>query len=337
MVADFGNGRVQHFAADGTATVVAMSGFAKGQVVGSLGVAADASGNMYVTDWDSSRVLKFSAAGKPLETWGKYATVANVLGQPFGIALDKHGDTFIADDTNDQDPGRERNGKVAAIFGHHRYNALKISDGLGKLGVRQVTVGSNGAIYVADTNDFRVQVLSNRGPIGVVGGAAGTPSFLADPMGVALDSHNNLYVTTLANTVMVFSPGGALLRSFGSQGTGPGQFDLPEGIAIDSKDNVYVSDYVGDRVQKFTTDGKLLAVWGGAGSGVTFRYPRGIAVDAAGNVYVTSLNKGRCRKCRRMERRPKYSWFPVLSPPRRAWRSTRPVTSMSPMRTTSTS
>jgi len=72
----------------GTTTVISTSGFGPGQVFGSFGVAADKSGNIYATDFWGCRVLKFSATGKLLATGGKYATVANALGQPFGIAID---------------------------------------------------------------------------------------------------------------------------------------------------------------------------------------------------------------------------------------------------------
>ncbi|MGH2940704.1 MAG: hypothetical protein ACRDPE_21590 [Solirubrobacterales bacterium] len=70
-----------------------------------------------------------------------------------------------------------------------------------------------------------------------------------------------------------------------------GQFAYPGGVATDAAGNVYVVDTANYRIQKFSSDGKFLAMWGheGPGRGEFVRTPGGIAVDGAGNVYVTEL------------------------------------------------
>lgn len=45
------------------------------------------------------------------------------------------------------------------------------------------------------------------------------------------------------------------VRTWGSTGSGPGQFKSPFGIALDSTQNVYVADVLNSRVQKFTSLG----------------------------------------------------------------------------------
>jgi NHL repeat len=78
-----------------------------------------------------------------------------------------------------------------------------------------------------------------------------------------------------------------LVRKWGSNGTGDGQFSIPAGIAVDSADNVYVNDSNNSRIQKFDSNGSYLTKWGlyGAGNG-QFDGPDGIAIDSSGKVYV---------------------------------------------------
>jgi sugar lactone lactonase YvrE len=66
--------------------------------------------------------------------------------------------------------------------------------------------------------------------------------------------------------------------SFGSKGSGSGQFDGIGGIAIDAAGNVYVADVGNHRIEKFTTSGSFVTSWPSVAV-------EGIAVDRAGNVY----------------------------------------------------
>jgi sugar lactone lactonase YvrE len=79
----------------------------------------------------------------------------------------------------------------------------------------------------------------------------------------------------------------SFVRTWGSYGTGDGQFNFPKGIAIDSSGNVYVADSDNHRIQKFTADGTFITKWDSYGTGDgQFSYPQGIAVDSSDNVYV---------------------------------------------------
>jgi|SRR5579863_2020847 len=70
------------------------------------------------------------------------------------------------------------------------------------------------------------------------------------------------------------------LRQWGSEGSEPGEFHFPIGIAINGADEIFVTDFYNDRVQKFSTDGKLLAVI------PVLPTPGGIAIGSSGEIYL---------------------------------------------------
>jgi sugar lactone lactonase YvrE len=71
------------------------------------------------------------------------------------------------------------------------------------------------------------------------------------------------------------------LLTWGKQGVKPGEFHFPIGIAITPADEILVTDHYNNRVQKFSTDGKLLSHF------AVLPNPGGIALDKSGNIYLS--------------------------------------------------
>lgn len=173
-----------------------------------------------------------------------------------------------------------------------------------------VAVGPEGRIYIADTNNHRVQVFSPEGELlfgwgsfcdlesgeGCEGedGAAqfNTPEGIlySEPAGI-------VYVADSGNhRIQAFGPDGEFLFAWGRVGSEPGQFVNPVGLATDADGNVYVADVVNHRVQVFDLRGRFLRAWGDKGEGPgEFQYPTGIAVFE-GNTYVTDNGNHRVQR-----------------------------------------
>jgi sugar lactone lactonase YvrE len=83
--------------------------------------------------------------------------------------------------------------------------------------------------------------------------------------------------------------------TFGSFGTGNGQFNEPTGIGVNPiNGTVVVSDELNNRVEEFSEAGTYLRQFGTVGTGNgQFKEPRGVAVDSKGNVWVTDTGNNR--------------------------------------------
>lgn len=109
------------------------------------------------------------------------------------------------------------------------------------------------------------------------------------PEGIAISRHGDMVVTEKEGyCISVISTRGGSVRSFGTRGSGQGQFGRLGGVALDSEGNVLVVDGGNHRIQKFTIEGQFLAAAGSEGDGpLQFDTPFSITFNSYNNkVYV---------------------------------------------------
>jgi DNA-binding beta-propeller fold protein YncE len=102
----------------------------------------------------------------------------------------------------------------------------------------------------------------------------------------------------LATTAVAWAATPAFAFTWGTRGSGNGQFEGPSGVAVDPAGSVYVADGGSNqRIQKFSSTGTFITAWGTQGSGNgQFHGVQSVAVDGAGNVYVTDTGNARVQK-----------------------------------------
>ncbi len=115
-------------------------------------------------------------------------------------------------------------------------------------------------IWVAEGAGFRVQKFDLSGNF-VSKISIGTYCICA------LQYLEKIYISTGPSAVRIYNATTlAYIASFGSYGTGDGQFDQPKGLAA-TGDYLFVGDFDNANIQKFDLDGNFISKWGSSGSG----------------------------------------------------------------------
>lgn len=201
----------------------------------------------------------FEGKHKQLLAEAVIGSTGSELGQfqhPRDLEMAADGTLYVADSDNHRIQHLTTNGEVLHTWGGFGdANAGGTEGGLFNqpwgLGL-----GPDGAVYVADTWNHRIQKFSAEGEFLTMWGYFGQgeqPSAFWGPRDVAVSPDGRVFVTDTGNKrVVVFDSEGAFITQFGSAGMGPGQFDEPVGLAL-SEDGrkVYVADTWNQRVQVF--------------------------------------------------------------------------------------
>jgi hypothetical protein len=108
-------------------------------------------------------------------------------------------------------------------------------------------------------------------------------------------AYTPLYFSNSGQIVRSDDLNGTNLTTYGTPGSGVGQFSGAYGIALDSSGRIYVADTYNSRIVRIDDfKGTNWTTFGTYGSGVgQFNYPYAISVDASGKIYVMDSGNSR--------------------------------------------
>lgn len=173
---------------------------------------------------------------------------------------------------------------------------------------------ATGNLFVTNSGRHTILKITPAGVVSVFAGTSGTSGNTNGigtaakfyfPMGIAIDSNDNLFVCdsnnqsirkiTPAGVVSTLAGGGSAPGNTDGTGAGAG-FSIPSKIVVDSNNNLFVGEPI--RIRKVTQGGVVTTVAGGPFSGnidgnginASFSSIRGMCIDANNVIYITDNN-----------------------------------------------
>ncbi|HYL78262.1 MAG TPA: hypothetical protein VEU96_28865 [Bryobacteraceae bacterium] len=277
-----------------------------------VGIAIDASGNLYIADAQTYGIRK-------VDTQGKIATIAggsgkkgfagdggNALNARFyfknsSLAFDTAGNLLIADDVNQRIRRLTPGGVIGTIAGNGGFH----SSGNGGPAISAsldyptgILADGAGNIYITEPILSRIRRITPDGNINIFAGRGiqdysgdnglATAAGLGYPTALALDAKGSLYFSDgFAHVIRKIDQNGIITTvagngSLGFAGDGgpalQAQFAAPFGIDFDSAGNLIVADTFNNRIRAVTPGGTVSTIAGSTTAG--FQGDNGPALEA---------------------------------------------------------
>jgi len=303
--------------------------------LGPAGVLMDSFGNLYIADADNNRIRKVTPGGTISTVAGNGAAgysgdngsaTSAALNGPSAVAFDSTGNLYIADTVNNRVRRMTLSGTISTIAGNGNWGYSGDNGPATSAALRApqgVAVDLNGNVYIADSNNSVVRMVTPGGIISTMAGNgkegdSGIPgpaksAELGYPIGLAVDSHGNLYIADGEDACIFLVNNGTISVVAGGGNSSPGdggpataaELEWPSGVAIDSHGNVYISDGDTYTIRKVDSGGIIHTIAGigtssfgdgGPATSAGLNYPQDVKVDPNGNLYIADSNSNRIRK-----------------------------------------
>lgn len=245
-------------------------------------------GKIWTVDANTMRIQEFNADGSLSRSWGHRGGDAYGFDYPRGLAVDPvSGNVWVAN----------QRGHTVLVY-DAEFNSPEL-DQIGQATVDSSSPGyfrwpedidfNQGVAVISDTTSGKVKLLD-------ANTHAELRSFNRNNEGLAVDPATNRIYVVDPGTDKVYVHdwnSGALLFSFGGNGSSPGKFQYPYDATIVGG-VLYVTDNQNSFISAFDLDGNYLGRFGGAGAGpYQFRNPAGIDHDNQGRLYVADSSNMR--------------------------------------------
>ena len=239
------------------------------------GLAFDASGNLYVSDYDNNAIRKITSAGVVSTFYHSSSTFG-----PSGMCFDASGNLIVVAQDLNQILKITSAGVVTTIAGSS-YGYVNGTGTSAKFAnPSDVKIDASGNLFVADYLNNAIRKITSAGVVTTFAGSSvsGNTGAFADGIGTAAKFNNAtsisvgpggaLYVADfLNNGIRRIMPDGTVSLIAGSttqgsgntDGTGPAaRFNQPDYLYVDGTGTGYVIELIGSRVRKMTLTGYTL-------------------------------------------------------------------------------
>jgi sugar lactone lactonase YvrE len=250
--------------------------------------AVDSDGNIYVTDLGNKRVQKFDNNGVFVTAWGNSNENVEFL-EPTGIAV--YDDlVFVVDSKLGTVQKFDSIGTLIAKWGGVGKEKGQFTKPNG------IAVSKDGIVYVADTENHRVQKFTLDGKY-ISEFYPGDSKYNKDlPVDIAIDKDGNIYVSDpYLNKISKYDSDENFIKKLGPN---VGGYPMtPYGISTDLEGNVYAADGSRDRILYLNKEGATITIFGSTGIGDgQFKVPLDVAMDPQGHLFVVDSNGHRIQK-----------------------------------------